>query len=156
MINDSKPHIWSLLISGQKLAQKNTHFTTQFCSKDLAHFTNLNSFNIVKNILPQHSQKPYFTYFPANMFLVSVRKKHLHCTISRRPSTVISKHLECKCLYIPINLCRNIFVPDMFGPCKIFFILIKIFWNLTIFQHCDTSINSIETLQFSRQFRLRG
>ena len=33
-----------------------------------------------------------------------------------------------------------------------FFILIWTFRNLTIFQHFDTSINSIETMTFSRQF----
>ena len=36
----------------QKLAKNILHFTIQFCSKVLAHFT-----NIIKNILPQYSQK---------------------------------------------------------------------------------------------------
>ena len=68
-MNDSKPHNWSLSTSfrffrrkfqsQQKLAKYITHFTIQFCSKNLAHFSNLNSLKIVKNILPQHSQKPY-------------------------------------------------------------------------------------------------
>ena len=43
----------------QKLAKKITDFTIQFRSKDLTHFTNLISLNIVKNILPQHSQKSF-------------------------------------------------------------------------------------------------
>ena len=85
-INSSKPHIWSLSFnfrffnrktqSQQKLAKKITHFTTQFHSKNLIYFTNLNSLNIVKNLLPQHSWKPIqFTNFAANMFLIDVRKK---------------------------------------------------------------------------------
>ena len=51
----------------QKLAKRITHFKMQFHSKNLTHFTNLNSLNIVKNILLQHSQKTQFTNFPANM-----------------------------------------------------------------------------------------
>ena len=43
----------------QKQAKKITHFTIQFRSKNLTHFTNLNSLNIIRNILMQHSQKPY-------------------------------------------------------------------------------------------------
>ena len=39
---------------------------------------------------------------------------------------------------------------------EIFFILIEIFGNWTIFQYFDTSINSIETLKFSRQFGFKG
>ena len=47
--------------SQQKLVKKIAHFTIQFHSINLTHFTNLNSFSIVKNILPQQSQEPYFT-----------------------------------------------------------------------------------------------
>ena len=37
-------------------------------SKKLAYFRDLNSLNIVKNILPQLNQKPtHFTTFPANI-----------------------------------------------------------------------------------------
>ena len=86
-INFSKPHIWSLPYhfrfssrmssqSQQNLAKNITHFTIPFCSKNLTYFTNLNCFNIVKKIFPQHSKKPaHFTKFPANMFLVVVKKK---------------------------------------------------------------------------------
>ena len=86
-INFSKPHIWSLPFhfrfssrmssqSQQNLAKNITHFTIPFCSKILTYFTNLNCFNIVKKIFPQHSKKPaHFTKFPANMFLVVVKKK---------------------------------------------------------------------------------
>ena len=46
----------------QKLAKKITHFTIQFHSKNLIYFMNLNlSLNeIENNMLPQHSQKPFF------------------------------------------------------------------------------------------------
>ena len=58
----------------QKLAKKITHFTIQFCSKNLTHFTNLNSLDTENNMLPQHSQKPFWLYkFSANMFLFGVR-----------------------------------------------------------------------------------
>ena len=46
--------------SQQKLAKKTTHFTIQFCSKNLTHFTNHNSLDIENNMLPQHSQKPFW------------------------------------------------------------------------------------------------
>ena len=39
------------------------------------YFTKLNSLIILKNILPQHSQKPnHSSIFPAKIFLVGVRK----------------------------------------------------------------------------------
>ena len=66
-------------ISGRKSQKKSlkkiTPFTIQFHSKNLTHFTNLNSLNIIKNIPPQISQK-YISGWS--------QKKHLHCTISRR------------------------------------------------------------------------
>ena len=99
-INDSKPHIWSLSIpqSQQKLAKKITHFTIQFSWKNLTHFTNINSLNVVKNILPQHSQKSYWLYkFSSKHVPRSYQEKHLHCSISRRPRTAFSMHLESKC-----------------------------------------------------------
>ena len=55
--------------------EKITHFTIQFRSKNLTHFTNLGSLDIENNMLPQHSQKTFWiTNFPANMFLFGVRK----------------------------------------------------------------------------------
>ena len=115
--NDSKPHIWILSLnfgvsrrksqSQKKLAKAITHFTTQFRSKHLAHFKNLNSFNIVKNILLQHSEKSYSIHkFSRQHVFGCSQKKHLHCTSSRRPRTAFLKHLEDKCLYIPVYL-RN-------------------------------------------------
>ena len=56
-----------------------THFTIKFCSKNLTHFTNLNSLEIKNNMLPRHSQKPFWPYkFSASMFLFGVRKNN--CT----------------------------------------------------------------------------
>ena len=63
--------------SQQKLAKKITHFTIQFCSKNLSHFTNLNSLDIENNILSQHSQNLFdFINFQqiCFWFLFGVRK----------------------------------------------------------------------------------
>ena len=49
--------------SQQKLAKKITHFPIQFRSINLIHFVNLNSLNIIKNILQQHSQKTLFALY---------------------------------------------------------------------------------------------
>ena len=153
------------------------HFTIKFCSKNLAHFTNFISLNIVKKHTPQHSQKSYSLYkFSRKHVSGCSQKKHLYCTISRRPKEAFSKHLETKCLYVPVYLRRKILFQRrrkllsgegmnyclkaiMF--CNLenvlkFLILIEIFGNLTIFQYFYTSINSIETLKFSRQFGIQG
>ena len=58
-----------------KTSKKIAYFTVQFRSKNFPHFTNLNSLNIVKSILLRHCQKPYFTNFPAKMFLVGLKTK---------------------------------------------------------------------------------
>ena len=82
----------------QKLAKKDHPFyntAIQFHSKNLTHFTNLNSLNIMKNILPKHSQKHISGW---------CQKKNLHCIISRRPRTAFLELMERKCLYIPVNL----------------------------------------------------
>ena len=121
-INKSKLHIWSLSCSfrfsrrksrsQQKLAEKVTHFTIQFHSKKpFSHFPNFDSLNIVKMILPK--QKPYsLCKFCIKHDSGLCQKKHLHSTISRRPRTGFSKHLEMKCLDILVNLLKKIFVPE--------------------------------------------
>ena len=48
--------------SPQKLAKKFTHFTIQFHSKNLTHFTNLNLRDIESNMLPQRTRKPFWLY----------------------------------------------------------------------------------------------
>ena len=45
----------------QKLAKKTAHFTTQFCSKNVTHFTNLDSLDIENNMLPQTQLKTFLT-----------------------------------------------------------------------------------------------
>ena len=87
-----------------KLAKKITHFKIQFRKKNLTHLTNVTSLSIIKNILPQYSQKHAFGW---------CQKKHLHCTISRRPTTVFFGHLESKCFYIPVNLRLKVFASEM-------------------------------------------
>ena len=98
--------------SQQKLAKKITHFTIQFRSKNLIHFTNLNSLDIENNMLPQHSQKCFWLYkFSSKHVPVWYQKKHLGCTISWRQRTAFLKHFESKCLYISVYLRKKIFVP---------------------------------------------
>ena len=93
----------------RKLAKTITHFTIQFCSKNLTHLTDLNSLNIVKIILCNTGKNiTHLISSPANMFLVCVGKKYLHCIIFKRPKTRFLKHLEIKWLYIPVNFCEKI------------------------------------------------
>ena len=42
------------------------------------------------------------------------QKKHLHDTSSRRPRIAFSKHLEDRCLYIPVNVHKK----NLFQRCK--------------------------------------
>ena len=46
----------------EKLATNITYFTIQFWSKNVTHFTNINSLNIIKNRIPQYNQKPFSFY----------------------------------------------------------------------------------------------
>ena len=71
--------------SQQQLAKKITHFTIQFRSKHLTHFANLNSLDIENNMLPQHSQKPFWLYkFSSKHVSVWCQKKYFGCIISWR------------------------------------------------------------------------
>ena len=98
--------------SQQNLAKKITHFTIQFRSKNLTHFTNLNSIDIENNMLLQHSQKPFWLYkFFSNYVAVWCQKKHLHCSPSWRPKTAFLKYFQSKCLHISAYLRKKIFVP---------------------------------------------
>ena len=66
-------------ISQQKLAKNITHFAIQFRPKNLTHFTNLNSLDIEKSMLSQHSQSlSHFINFRANIWLVSEKAFALH------------------------------------------------------------------------------
>ena len=103
-------------------------------------YTHIYSCNAAKDVTG-------FTNFPANKFILGVRKKHLHCIIFRRPRTAFSKHFQSKCLYIPVCLRKKIFVqvltdewPKDFltlACCCLnlvgFFILIDTFGNSIVF-----------------------
>ena len=114
------------------------------------------------------------------------QKKYLHSTISRRPRTAFLNHFERKCLYILyisvriflfqgrskilsgggwvggrlnnfLRAARCLGLVNCFTIVVLpFFILIEIFRNSTVFQYFDTSIFSIKTLKFSKQFGLQG
>ena len=99
--------------SQQNLAKNIAHFTIQFRSKNPTHFTNLSLLDTENNMLPQHSQKPFWLWkFSSKHVSVWCQKKYLHCTISWRPKTAFLKHFEKKCLYISLYLLQKIFVPE--------------------------------------------
>ena len=63
--------------SQQELVKKINHFTLQFCSKNLIHFMNLTSVEmLLKTICSRNMAKKlfHFTNFPANMILFGVGK----------------------------------------------------------------------------------
>ena len=103
----SEFHLSRKCQSQQNLPKKITHFTIQFRSKNLTHFTNLNSFEIENNMLPKHSQKTFSVYkFSSKHVSVWCKKKHLHCTISWRPRTTFLKANICIFLYTSLrNFC---------------------------------------------------
>ena len=89
--------------SQQKLVKKITHLTMKFREKNLTHSTKLNWLNIIKSIIPWHSQK----YVSG-----CCQKKHLHCTISRRPRTTFLEPLESRlyrCIYMWISVRKCLF-----------------------------------------------
>ena len=85
----------------------------QFCSKNLTHFTNLDSLKIKKfTLATQPKTLIILQIFQDTCFWFMTKKKHLHCTISGSSRTAFSKHLESKCLYIPARLCKKIFASE--------------------------------------------
>ena len=58
----------------EKLAKKIIYCTINFRSENLTHFTNLNSLDIEKNMLPQQSQKFFSLYKFSSKHLPGVRK----------------------------------------------------------------------------------
>ena len=139
--------------SQQKLAKKITHFEIQFRSKNLTHFRDLNSFNIIKIKSCNTVKHLTLHIFQRTCFWLVSEKHHLHCTFSRRPITTLLKHLQSNCLDIPVNLrkkilfqrCRkflsvgglNSFLKAVCclspSKCFKFFMLTEFFWNSTIF-----------------------
>ena len=65
----------------------------------------------LENICSKYTAKnlSHFTNFPANIFLLAVKKKHLYCTISWRPRTAFLKHFESKGQYIFVYLHKRFF-----------------------------------------------
>ena len=105
---------WSLKVNKNE-RKRYSYYNTVSLKKLHTHFMNLNSLDIEKNMLLQHSQKPFWLYkFSSKHVSVWCQKKHLHCTISWRPRTAFLKHFESKCLYISVYLRKKIFVPDAF------------------------------------------
>ena len=106
------------LKSQQKLAKMiTTHFTIYLCSKNLTHFTNLNSLDIENNMLLQHSQKPFSLYkFSSQHFSVWCQKKYLHCINSSCPRTAYSwSSLKANvCIFLCISV-RNFCSRDVVG-----------------------------------------
>ena len=70
--------------------------------------------NILSSVAGDSTSKilTHFTNVPAKMFLVDLRKKYFHCTISRCLRITFSKHFESKSLYIPVHICKKTLVPE--------------------------------------------
>ena len=93
--------------SQQTLAKKITHFTTQFYSKNLTHFTNLNSLDIENNMLPQHGQKPFWhvsVWCQKNIFVLYHFLTPWH-TIFRHTCCINNPHWQIS--GILIFLCKH-------------------------------------------------
>ena len=58
----------------KKLEENITYLIIQARSKNVSHFTHLNSLDIEKYILPQHRQKPFSLYKFFSKHLIGVRK----------------------------------------------------------------------------------
>ena len=97
--------------SQQKLAKKITHFTIQFCSKNLTHFTNLNSLDIENNMLPQRGQKIFWLYkFSANMFLFGVWKIFVqHHFLTPKNCILEANWKQMSVLFLYISLRKFLF-----------------------------------------------
>ena len=157
-----------------KTCKKITRVTIQFCSKNLIHFTNINSLNIENNMFLQHNQKPFWLYkFLANMFTAPfLDTQELHSWSTLKANA---------CIFLYISLRKFLFqrrskvlsgkgwgggrlnnfleAARCLGPVKYFTIFRfnwQYFWKFNYFQHFDTSIYSIKTLKFFRQFGLQG
>ena len=91
--------------SQQKLAKNTTQF--ELCSKNLTHFTNLNSLNIEKNMHQQQSQKPFSLFKFSSKQPVGVRKNI--CTgpfldVQELHSRSTLKANVCIFLYISVKI----------------------------------------------------
>ena len=96
--------------SQQKLAKQITHFTMQFHSKNLAHFTSINSLDIENYILLQDSQK---TFWIQKFVSKSQEKFALH-HFWKPKNCILEAIWISNCLYISVYLRKEIFVPDTY------------------------------------------
>ena len=70
-------------LKSNKNQRKDYSFCNTVLLKKPHSFLNLNSLDIEKDMLPQHSQSSFWLYeFSSKHFFVWCQKKHLHCTIS--------------------------------------------------------------------------
>ena len=96
--------------SQQKLAKKITYFTIKICSKNLTHFTTLNSLDIDKNMLPQHSKKSFLLYKFSSKHLVGVRRNI--CTAPFLDAQELHSRSTLKanvCIFLYISLRKFLF-----------------------------------------------
>ena len=107
------PPIYSVSLtfagSPQKLSIKITYFAMQFCSKNLIHFMNLNSLEIENNMLPQHSQNPFWLYYKFFSKHISVwcQKKTFALHHFVTPKNCI---LEALWKQISVYFCRFLYI----------------------------------------------
>ena len=109
-ISDSKSHIWILFLKMWFWSCKFFIFIRTFqwpwwqkvSNPTKTSEKNPSFYNTVS------TQLKIFLNFPANMSLFVVRKNI--CTW--RPRTRFLKHFKSKCLYIFVNLCKNVSVPE--------------------------------------------
>ena len=89
-----------------------THFTIQFCSKNLTHSKNLNLLNIENNLLPQHSQKLFWLYKSVNSKHVSVWCQKNICTAPFLDAQELHSWSTLKanvCIFLYISLRKFLF-----------------------------------------------
>ena len=97
-----------------KLATKIIHFTIQFRSKNLTHFTNLSSFDIENNMPLKHSQKPFSLFnFSSKHASVWCQKKIFNCTISWRWRLHSRINLKANVCIFLNNSLKNICFKDV-------------------------------------------
>ena len=115
-INDSKSHIWRICLnfrfssrkaqSQQNLAKKITNFTSLLIKAYLLKLIKAYFRNTAKNL-------NHFINFPANMFLVGVKKKKIGTAAFLDTQELHSRSTwKAKYLYIPVYLHKKIFVPQ--------------------------------------------
>ena len=98
--------------SQQNLGKKIAHFTIQFRSRNITHFTNRVSLDIEK-ICSRNSAKHLFDFknFTVGMFLLSVRENICTAPFLDAQELQFLRYFESKCLYISVYLRKKMFFP---------------------------------------------